>query len=118
MKMIQTLLVCLFSLTVIIGCGDIEDASDSVNLSLSAEALPADDDIQGFYNMGIPHNRQETAVPAAPTLAFDVIMEVKEDQEKAHLEPVRIVEVKEDLEPIRNETDISDTSKAKKFPEN
>ena len=70
MKIIQTLLVCLFSLTLIVGCGDIEDASDSVNPSLSVQALPADDDIQGLYNMRIPPNWDKTEDPVLYTKYF------------------------------------------------
>lgn len=104
MKMIQTLLVCLFSLTLIVGCGDIENASDSVNPSLSAQVLPTDDDIQGLYNMEIPHNQQETAMPAAPAFVSDPIVE--KDPEKGR--PIL----------FKDKPDSPGSPKKRKFPGN
>ena len=47
MKITFICLACLFSLVFSGGCGDIEDASDSVVSPVSIEDLPADDDIEG-----------------------------------------------------------------------
>ena len=56
MKITFICLACLFSLVFWSGCGDTEDASDSVASAASIEDLPADDDIEGLYNLGIPHS--------------------------------------------------------------
>ena len=49
-------LACLLNLVFWGGCGDTEDASDSVASLVSIEDLPADDDIEGLYNLGIPRS--------------------------------------------------------------
>ncbi|MYC77174.1 hypothetical protein F4X10_15530 [Candidatus Poribacteria bacterium] len=53
MKITSILLTCLLSLPLFIGCGETEDASESVLPVDSVSALPADDDIEGLYRLGI-----------------------------------------------------------------
>ena len=54
MKIILILLGCLLNLVFLGGCGDTEEASNPVTPSL--QDLPADDDIEGLYNLGIPRS--------------------------------------------------------------
>ena len=54
MKIILILLACLLSLPLFVGCGETEDTSESVVSAELISALPADDDIEGLYALGIP----------------------------------------------------------------
>lgn len=54
MKITFILLGCLLNLVFLGGCGDTEEASNPVTPSL--QDLPADDDIEGLYNLGIPRS--------------------------------------------------------------
>lgn len=63
-------LACLFSLVFWVGCGDTEDASDSVASLVSIEDLPADDDIEGLYNLGIPQSWHNIKDPVLYTKYF------------------------------------------------
>ena len=54
MKITVILLTCLLTLPLFVGCGETEDASRSVLPVDSVSALPADDDIEGLYGLGIP----------------------------------------------------------------
>ena len=54
MKITFILLGCLLNLVFLGGCGDTEEASNPVTSSL--QDLPADDDIEGLYNLGIPQS--------------------------------------------------------------
>lgn len=54
MKITSILLVCLLSLPLFVGCGETEESSQSVLPVDSVSALPADDDIEGLYGLGIP----------------------------------------------------------------
>ena len=54
MKITVILLTCLLTLPLFVGCGETEDASRSVLPVDSVSALPADDDIEGLYALGIP----------------------------------------------------------------
>lgn len=61
MKVIQVLFICLLSLSLIAaGCENVEESSNPI---LFEQGLPADDDIQGLYNMEIPHNWEKTEDP-------------------------------------------------------
>ena len=54
MKITGVLLACLLTLPLFVGCGDTKESPDSVSSLVSAQELPADDDIEGLYNLGIP----------------------------------------------------------------
>ena len=54
MKITSILLASLLSLPLFVGCGETEDASQSVVPAELISALPADDDIEGLYALGIP----------------------------------------------------------------
>ena len=54
MKITLILLACLISLPLFVSCGQTEDTSESVVSAEFISALPADDDIEGLYALGIP----------------------------------------------------------------
>lgn len=54
MKITLILLTCLLSLPLFVGCGETEEVSQSIVHVDSVSALPADDDIEGLYALGIP----------------------------------------------------------------
>ena len=54
MKITLILLGCLLNLVFLGGCGDTEETSNPVTPPL--QDLPADDDIEGLYNLGIPRS--------------------------------------------------------------
>ena len=64
MKTLYVLLVCFFCLPVVfLGCGETQESSNLIGATDSARALPADDDIQGLYNLGVPRNWDQTQDP-------------------------------------------------------
>ena len=70
MKITFISLACLLNLVFWVGCGDTEDASDSVASLVSIEDLPADDDIEGLYNLGIPRSWYKIKDPVLYTKYF------------------------------------------------
>ena len=61
MKTLYVLLVCFFCLPLVfLGCGETQESSSLIGATDSAQALPADDDIQGLYNLGVPRNWDQT----------------------------------------------------------
>ena len=70
MKTNHLLLVSLLSLTLVVGCGDAQESSEGVNPIVSAQELPADDDIQGLYNLGIPRGWYKIKDPVLYTKYF------------------------------------------------
>ena len=63
MKTIHIFFLFLLGLALVAGCGDTEESSDSVNPMVSIQELPADDDIEGLYNLGIPRGWFKTKYP-------------------------------------------------------
>ena len=63
MKTIHIFFLFLLGLALVAGCGDTEESSDSVNPMVSIQELPADDDIEGLYNLGIPRGWFKTKDP-------------------------------------------------------
>ena len=55
-KNICILLAWLLTLPFFIGCDDPEESPDSLNPVVSVQELPADDDIDGLNNLGIPRD--------------------------------------------------------------
>ena len=68
MKVVPVLLSLCLVLSV--GCGDGEEPSDAVNLVVSAQDLPADDDFEGLYTMGIPRGWFKVKDPVLYTKYF------------------------------------------------
>lgn len=54
MKITLISLACLLSLPLFAGCGQTEDTPESVVSAEFISTLPADDDIEGLYGLGIP----------------------------------------------------------------
>ncbi len=54
MRITCILLAYLLSLPLFVGCGNTEESPESLNPIVLAQELPADDDIEGLYNLGIP----------------------------------------------------------------
>ena len=64
MKTLNVLFVCFFCLPLVfLGCGETQESSNLIGATDSAQALPADDDIQGLYNLGVPRNWDQTQDP-------------------------------------------------------
>ena len=58
------LLVCFFSLPfLLLGCGETQESLNLMGPTDSAQALPADHDIQGLYNLEVPQNWDQTEYP-------------------------------------------------------
>ena len=58
------LLICFFSLPLLLlGCGDTQESPNLMGPTDSVQALPADDDIQGLYNLEVPQNWDQTEDP-------------------------------------------------------
>ena len=70
MPTLSTLFASVFCLAlpvVLAGCGDIQETSEGINPLASTQALPADDDIIGLYNLDIPDNWETTEDPVLYT---------------------------------------------------
>ena len=65
MKATYVLLVCFFSLPLLLlGCGETQESSNLIGpTNNSVQALPANDDIQGLYNLEVPQNWDQTEDP-------------------------------------------------------
>ena len=70
MKITFLLLGCLLNLVFFSGCGDTQESPAPVGPILAEQELPADDDIEGLYNMGIPRGWFKTKDPVLYTKYF------------------------------------------------
>ena len=64
--LVYTLLLPLL----LLGCGTTQESSNPMGPTGSGQALPADDDIQGLYNLAVPENWEQTEDPVVYTKYF------------------------------------------------
>ena len=64
MKTLYVLLVYSLLLPLVfLGCGETQESSNLIGPTDSVQALPANDDIQGLYNLEVPQNWDQTEDP-------------------------------------------------------